>query len=125
MAGVSNGDGGPVSDFYGLNPAAYYSTHAPGTDGDAIGSEPSTVIGNPAVSSPFVSVGGRGQYAPHQSVDNTDTGVPGQTPAREPFTGVLNTEDTTFPGAGTPSSHVVTPDHPNSNGLGWPARGRS
>jgi hypothetical protein len=126
MAGIPNAGDAPVTDFFGLNPESFYHTGAAGSDGDRIGSEASTVISNPAISSPFVSVGGRGQYAPHQTVDNTDSGVPGQTPSREPFTGVSNIEtEVTFPGPGSPSSHVVTPSHPNSNGLGWPAKGRS
>src|ERR1700728_3664541 len=98
--GVINGDGGPVADFFGMDPAAFYGTGAPGTDGGKSFQReaPLADLGSPAVTSVYASVGGTGQLAPHLAVNSGDSQVPGQVPEREPFTGVSNIESETFPG---------------------------
>jgi hypothetical protein len=87
----------------------------PGSDGGQVGREASlAALADVAVSIPgFTSQG----TIPRVSVDVGDSQVPGQNPLVEPFTGVSNLSTETFPGTGTPDSHISTPPHPNSGGL--------
>lgn len=90
----------------------------PGTDSASAqmeAPEASVVLGHPIISSPHASSQVR-EDMPTTLVTASQTQVPGQVPLREPFTGVDNTWRAAVLGD-DPSSHVATPNHPNSAGL--------
>jgi hypothetical protein len=105
-----------------MNAESFLHSGAGGSDGTAYQAARQSVIASGvAVSSPYVSVGPDGRDAPRFDVLNTQT-TWGNGPDREPFTGQPGVDEEVAFTAGGPSSHVVTPEHKSSHGLGWPAR---
>jgi hypothetical protein len=116
-----NDEPGPVPWFGTMGSIdAHEQGTAPGSDAQsyqAEGSAANTVIGHVTVTSSYVS----SQVPPGRApVDVTAdaTAAYGAYPDREPFTKADISSTSTFPGKGSPDSHVVSPRHPNSLPIG-------
>jgi hypothetical protein len=93
---------------------------APGSDASSLQREgpPARMVTGSAPISVLYASSQVPANRPVFDVHGADVNVPGQVPEDEPFTRVTNTYTASFPGAGTPDSHVSTPPHPNSLGVG-------